>query len=81
VGAAPDAVAAFHVFRDDPLQPHQTGMREQLGADLADLKWRGVDALRTTLQQLGQAALRSAGRVLICGRPVRCKRFLKKIGT
>jgi hypothetical protein len=26
-------------------------------------------------------ALGILGRVLICGRPARCKRFLKKIGT
>jgi hypothetical protein len=31
-------------------------MREQLGTDLADLEWRGVYALRTTLQQLDQTA-------------------------
>ncbi len=30
---------------------------------------------------MGLALMTLLGRVLICGRPAKCKRFLKKIGT
>ena len=65
--AAVDAVA---VLRDQPLQPHQAGVAEQVRADLALLEWRQVDAVDPPRQQPRQVGLahRSAA---ACGDPRR----------
>jgi hypothetical protein len=38
------------VFRDQPFKPHQAGMPEQVGTNLALLEWRQVDAVNATCQ-------------------------------
>jgi len=44
------AVNAVTVFRDQPLQPHQAGVPEQVRPDLALLERRQVDAVNAARQ-------------------------------
>ena len=39
------AIATLAVLRDQPFEPHQAGMAEQIRPDLALFKWRQVDAV------------------------------------
>ena len=43
------AIAAFAVFRDQALQPHQAGMSEQVRADLALVEVGQEDAIDDAL--------------------------------
>ena len=45
------AIEAVAVLRDQPLQPHQAGVPEQVRANLALLEWRSMDAVDTARQQ------------------------------